>query len=702
MVLLAQASDITREAFWQISHAGELVFYYLTIVAVLLFAYGFYRRVERYRQGAEDPFERLDDLVGRTVEATRIVGSNVKQFDRDFFAGLMHSFIFWGFLALLMTTTIVAFEMDIWVKLLQQERFFVGDFYRTVSLVADVMGFVFVVGMAMALTQRYIIRKDRLWGEHTRLEDTLFVWALFLLGVGGFLQEAIRIVGAGMPDFEVVSVVGYTLASVFTSLGMGPEMAATLYRPLWWSHALLALGFVATVPYAKPVHMLTSYANVVARDPKAGVRLPGVPEDASPEEIGTSEIEDFSWKQLLDHDACTKCGRCTSVCPANQSGRPLDPRDVILDLRKYGRELEAGETEEIPIISGEEDSVIDPETMESCMTCMACVDACPVEIEHVTQFTEMNRRLTESGAMDENVQEAMMALFQQGNSFGEPEAQRAEWTEELEFDIPDARETEVDYLWYVGDYPSFDDRNQKVARSLARIFEAADVSYGILYEDEKNAGNDIRRVGEEGLFEMLAMENIETFEAVDYDQMVTTDPHAYNTFKNEYEQFGWERGDDVVHYTQVVEDLVESGALPLEGTELDTRATFHDPCHLGRYNDEFEAPRAVLDSTGAELDEMPRNRSDSYCCGGGGGGLWLDPDEDEKPAEERIREALEDTTGGEDVDQFVVSCPMCMTMYEDGAKSGGYQDDIEVVDLAEMVWDALEANGAADSVAAAD
>ena len=701
MVLLAQASEVTRETFWQITHAGELVFYYLTVVAVLMFAYGLYRRVDRYRQGDEDPFERIDELGKRIVEGTKIVGSNVKQFDRDLFAGLMHSFIFWGFLTLLMATTIVAFEMDIWVKLLRQEHFFNGDFYRSFSFVVDVMGLVFVVGMGMALSQRYLTRKDRLWGRHTGLEDDLFVWALFLLGAGGFLQEGVRIVGAGMPNFETVSVVGWTLASAFTSLGMGPELAATLYRPLWWSHALLALGFVATVPYAKPVHMLTSYANVIARDPKAGVRLPGVPEDADPEDIGTSTIEDFSWKQLLDHDACTKCGRCTSVCPAHESGRPLDPRNVILDLRKYGRELDAGETEEIPIISGAEESVIDAETMESCMSCMACVDACPVEIEHVTQFTEMNRRLTESGQMDENVQEAMMALFQQGNSFGEPEGTRAEWTEELDFEIPDAREEAVEYLWYVGDYPSFDDRNQTVARALARIFEAADVSYGILYEDEKNAGNDIRRVGEEGLFEMLAMENIETFEGVEYDTLVTTDPHAYNTFKNEYEQFGWERGDDVAHYTQVVEDLVASGALPLDGTELDTRATFHDPCHLGRYNDEFEAPRAVLESTGADLDEMPRNRSNSFCCGGGGGGLWLDPDEEQKPAEERIREALEDTDGGEDVDQFVVSCPMCMTMYEDGAKSGGYQDDIEVVDLAEMVAEAIDAD-AGGTAAAAD
>ncbi len=701
MVLLAESGAVTRPTLWQISHVGEVVFYFLAVVAVALFAYGFYVRIRRYMTGVDDPIDRLDDLSSRLWDAMVIVGSNVKQYNRDLYAGVMHSFVFWGFLVLFVGTSILAFEIDVWRKALGQESFFVGDFYLSYSLVMDVLGFVFVVGVGMALIQRYWTGKNRLWGEHTSLEDDLFVWTLFLLGAGGFLQEGVRILAQNFPTHESVSVVGMTVAIGLNGLGLSPELATAMYRPLWWSHALIALAFVATIPYAKPVHMLTSFANVVTRDPMAGKRLPGVPEDAAPEEIGTSDIEDFSWKQLLDHDACTKCGRCSAVCPAKESGRPLDPRNVILDLREYGRNLDAGETEELPIISGEEDSVIDPETMESCMSCLACVDSCPVEIEHVTQFTEMNRRLIESGSMDENVQEAMMALFQNGNSFGEPERNRPDWTDELDFEVPDARETEVDYLWYVGDYPSYDDRNQTVARSLARIFEVAEVSYGILYEDEKNDGNDIRRVGEEGLFEMLAEENIEVLESAEFDTLVTTDPHSYNTFKNEYHQFGWDRGDDVKHYSQVVQNLVHEGALPLTGTELDQRVTFHDPCHLGRYNDEYDAPRDVLESTGVVLDEMPRNRADSFCCGGGGGGLWMDIDEETRPSVERMREALEDTDRGDDVEQFVVSCPMCMTMYEDGRKTGGYEDDIEIVDLAEVVWDAVDAQGG-ETAAAAD
>jgi len=400
---------------------------------------------------------------------------------------------------------------------------------------------------------------------------------------------------------------------------------------------------------------------------------------------------------LLDHDACTKCGRCSSVCPAKAAGRPLDPRDVILDLKNYREDLEAGRTDEVDIVADGGTSVIDAETMDSCMSCMACMDACPVDIEHVTQFTEMNRRLTESGQMNKNVEDAVMNVFQKGNTFGDPDRKRPDWTEELDFEVPDAREEAVEYLWYVGDYPSYDDRNQHVARSLARVLEEADVSYGILYEDEQNDGNDIRRVGEEGLFEMVAEENIEAFEQCDYEKVVCTDPHSYNTFSNEYDQFGFEDADSVYHYTQVVENLVNEGALGLSGTELDDTVTYHDPCHLGRYNGEFEAPREVIRATGVALDEMPRNRDDSFCCGGGGGGLWMDFEEDPKPSEERIREALEDTDAGSAVDRFVVACPMCMTMYEDGRKTGGFEDDIEVTDITELLVEALDAKRGVES-----
>jgi Fe-S oxidoreductase/nitrate reductase gamma subunit len=684
---------VTRETFWTIGPVGEAAFYFLAAVALLVFGVGVVDRVRRYARGTEDPVDRLSNLPGRVLTAAKLVATNEKQFDRDVYAGVMHTLVVWGFLTLLVGTTILGVDLDLYRPLVGSS-FFVGDFYLAYSLVMDAMGLLFVVGVGMAIYRRYHRREGRLWGTHTSLEDDAFVWTLFVLGVGGYVQEGVRILGTSATrdvSFETVSFVGWFLKDVLVLAGVTPAAATAAYPWLWWSHALLALGFVAAVPYAKPFHMLSSFANLVARDEDAGRRLPGVPEDAAPEEIGHGTIADFSWKQLLDHDACTKCGRCSAVCPAKASGRNLDPRDVILDLKAYRERRDAG-AEAVPVVAAD-GGVVAAESMEACVSCQACMDACPVDIEHVPQFTEMNRRLVESGEMQRGVEEAMTNIFREGNGFGESRRRRPDWTDDLDVEVPDAREEDVEFLWYVGDYPSYDERNRRVARSLARLFDRAGVSYGILYEDETNDGNDVRRVGEEGLYELLVEENVEAFGSATFEKVVCTDPHSMNTFRHEYPDFGWNEDGDVpvYHYTQVVEALVREGRLGLAGTELDWTVTYHDPCHLGRMNDVYEAPRELIRATGATLAEMPRNRADSFCCGGGGGGLWTDHDEETKPSEERLREAVEDTPAGAAVEKFVVACPMCGTMYEDGRKTGGFEDDVEVVDVAETLVAALEA-----------
>jgi len=711
---LQAGEPITRETFWRISPVGEVVFYFLAVVTIWVFAYGVYERFARYSRGAEDPFERLEDLPGRILEAARIVGSNEKQFNRDLVGGVMHSFILWGFLTLLIGTTILAIDMDFFRRVTGQS-FFVGDFYLSYSLVMDAMGLLFVVGVGIAIYRRYVKRNARLWGKHTSWEDDFLVWSLFLLGVGGYLLEGLRILGTSVErdvSFETVSFVGWFVKDVYRAAGMSPELAGALYPVTWWSHALLAFLFIAVIPYAKPFHMISSFANVVTRDEKAGKRLPGVPADL--DQTNAESMADFTWRELLDQDACTKCGRCSSVCPAKASGRNLDPRDVILDLKSYRESVDAG-GDEVPIVA--DGGVIEKESMESCMACMACMDACPVEIEHLKSFTRLNRQLTDEGEIPPSLQDVFQNVMQKGNTFGDPNRDRGNWTEELEFEVADARETSVEYLWYVGDYPSFDDRNEKVARSLAKIFEHADVEVGILYDEEVYDGNDIRRVGEEFLFLEQAGTLVGSFEACEFEKIVCTDPHSYNTFMNEYPEIDFaEFADDpmmpfdreepwnpdgeigIYHWTQVIEELATRGALDLRGNELDYTVTYHDPCHLGRFNDEYEAPRELVRMTGCELHEMPRNRADSFCCGGGGGGLWLDQNEEVKPSEERLREALEDTDAGRSVEKFVVACPMCMTMYEDGRKTGGFEEEIEIVDVAELLVEALETGDrAADS-----
>ncbi|MFC7156442.1 heterodisulfide reductase-related iron-sulfur binding cluster [Halomarina halobia] len=707
---LQAGTEVTRETFWLIGPVGELIFYYLAVLTIVVFLWGVYRRFARYSRGSADAFDRLNDLPGRVARAAKIVASNEKQFNRDFVGGVMHAFILWGFLTLLIGTTILAVDMDLWTKGLGQASFFVGDFYLSYSLVMDAMGLLFVVGLGVALYRRYVVNVDRLWGKHTSWEDDFLVWTLFLLGVGGYAVEGIRILGTGFPSFETVSFVGWFVADVFAIAGVDEATARAVYPLAWWSHALLAFVFIAAIPYAKPFHMISSFANVVTHDERAGKRLPGIPVDL--EHTNAEDIDDFSWKELLDQDACTKCGRCSSVCPAKASGRHLDPRDVILDLKSYRESLDAG-GEERPIVA-DGGGVIDTVTMESCMACMACMDACPVDIEHLNSFTRLNRQMTDEGAIRPSMQDVFQNVMQKGNTFGDPARKRADWTEELDFEIADAREEPVEYLWYVGDYPSFDDRNKRVARSLATLFEHADASVGILYDDEVYDGNDVRRVGEEFLFLEQAGTLVESFEACEFETLVCTDPHSYNTFKNEYPDVDFEEfADDpmmdfdvdgrwnadgeieVYHYTQVVAELVAEGRLPLDGTELDYTVTYHDPCHLGRFNDVYETPRNLVRATGCDLHEMPRNRANSFCCGGGGGGLWMDLEEDSKPSEERLREALSDTDAGAAVEKFVVACPMCMTMYEDGRKTGGFEDEIEIVGLSELLAEAVSTHDGA-------
>ncbi|WP_247003472.1 heterodisulfide reductase-related iron-sulfur binding cluster [Halosolutus gelatinilyticus] len=729
MNIVAQ-SDVTRDTYWGISSTEYALFYLLATITILVFVYGVYRRFSRYAEGDADPFDRLDGLANRIVSAAKIVVTNEKQFNRDLYGGLMHSFILWGFLSLFIATLILMVDEYAAQKLLSMS-FWHGEFYLAYQFMVDAMGLLFVVGLGMAMYRRYWVRNERLWDRHTGNEDDLFIWLLFGLGVGGFLLEGLRIYSAGIPEHEIVSFVGYGLALAFQAIGLatlGPTEAGVngaglnvenLHWATWWLHSLMAFFFIAWIPSAgKPFHVVSSFANVVTRDEQTGRRLPNVPADL--DATNAESIDDFTWKELLDQDACTKCGRCSSVCPAKASDRPLDPRNVILDLRNYRESLDAGGGEQ-PIIADGGTSVINTETMESCMACMACMDACPVEIEHLQSFTRLQRQMTDQGDIAPSMQDVFQNVMQNGNTFGDSPRNRGDWADELEFDVADAREEEVDYLWYVGDFPSYDERNKQVARSLAAILQEADVSFGILFDDEKYDGNDIRRVGEEFLYIELAGHHVETWEDCEFETIVCTDPHSYNTFKNEYPEVDFEEfADDpmmpfdyeeqwnadgeieVLHWTQAVEELVHDGKLDLTGTELDYTVTYHDPCHLGRYNDEYEAPRELIRATGCTLDEMPRNRENSFCCGGGGGGLWMDFEEEPKPSEERLREALEDTDAGSGVDKFVVACPMCMTMYEDGRKTGGYEDEIEIVDVAELIVEAIGAEEEARIAAAAD
>jgi Fe-S oxidoreductase len=419
---------------------------------------------------------------------------------------------------------------------------------------------------------------------------------------------------------------------------------------------------------------------------------------------GVSKISDFTWRQLMQFDACTWCGRCQEQCPAHASGSKLSPKNLVLKLddqmlkavRGNGNSgsttAQAGETSQTtaPVSTGASlhDTVLAASELWACTTCRACEEVCPVFIEQPRAIIDLRRYLVSQGTMDKTLQDALTSLNRYGNSFSKSDRMRAKWTQPLQPKIKDARKEPVECLWFLGDYASYDPRVQEITQATAQIFQRAGLDFGMLNEAERNSGNDVRRVGEEGLYEVLRDKNLEAFGKVQWKNghktIVTTDPHSYNTLKNEYKLDG---SMVVKHYTELLDELIGSGKLPLK-KKLAGRVTFHDPCYLGRYNGIYDPPRRILSALGCQVVEMPRHRERSFCCGAGGGRIWMEdtPDIKERPAENRIKEAA----GLPDVPTFVVACPKDLAMFRDAVKTAGQEGKLVVKDIAELVREAME------------
>jgi Fe-S oxidoreductase len=698
---VSRTDAVTRILFESFSAAEVRLFYAFGYAAIAAFVYGVYVQIRKYRRGAA---LKLDGgLRARFGAMVAAVLSHRTLDRRDPAAGGAHRLIFYGFVLLFLGTSTITLEYDI-LEPLFGIRFWHDGFYLLFSLVLDLAGIALIGGLIYMMVRRGWMklpkldyaRPDRVPGDpdfdrpQYRREDWAFLWVLVIIGATGYLLEAARLVWlesrADVWDVRWWSPVGAVLAETFRALGMSASAAAGFRHGLWWFHGLLALAFIALIPFTKVKHIFTSAGSLLVRDPLASQRLPRIPE--SQELPGVAKITDLNWKQLLNLDACTKCGRCHEACPARAVGAPLSPRDVILSLREFAKAtLESGTVPEAAEldIHGKSPGQVAQETLWSCRTCMACVEICPVAVEHVPIIVQMRRKLVEDGAMDPLLTKTLQTIHKTGNSFGESKRKRGAWTKTLPFPVKDARKEPVDVLWFVGDYASFDPRNQKVTQTFAALLHQAGIDFGILYEAESNAGNDVRRVGEEGLYELLANANVAAMAGVSFKTIVTTDPHSYNTIRNEYPDFGGRY--EIQHYTSFVKRLFDEGKLRV--TEpLGLRATFHDPCHLGRFNKGYEAPRDVLKLLGCELVEMGRSRANSFCCGAGGGRIWIpDPVGSEKPAQNRIKEAA--AIPGLDV--YVVSCPKDLTMFEDALKTTGNEGKFVVKELIELIREAVPA-----------
>lgn len=685
----------TREIFRNFPFLMQIAFYVIAFSATIVFLYGFYRRYKKYRRGRDAG--RFNNIIARFGKAAAMMASNRTIFKRDRTAGFAHLLIFWGFIFLLIGTAIVALDHDFL-------RFFgvhilEGNFYLGFSAVLDLFGALFIIGLLMMMFRRAtkppqldytradesptIVRK----GYST--DDMIFMWLLLLIAISGFVIEGARI-AADRPAWEVWSPVGWVIADGIDMAGLNAT-SNDIHLYTWWFHAVLVMFFIAYIPFSKAIHMLVDYANLMFKDDMAAKKLPGVSEERQKVAMGYQKVEDFTWKELLDFDSCTKCGRCHVACPAQNAGTALSPRDVILDLRTLVNESTGGVAEWFGQVDTSDKKhkaiaggVISKDALWACTSCMACVEACPVGIEHLTSIVNLRRQLVEEGDMEDMLMDSLENIGEYGNSFGQSERMRAKWTSELEFKIKDVRKEEAEYLWFVGDYASYDPRIQGLSRKVASIMNNMGVDYGILYDGEKNSGNDVRRVGEEGLYEMLVEDNIAAFEESRFKEIFTTDPHSYNTIKNEYPEFGADY--PIYHYTGLLLKLYNEGKLKFPN-QLNYIVTYHDPCYLGRYNGETEAPRKLMEAMGVTLVDMPRCKENSFCCGAGGGRIWMDDSKmDTRPSEMRIEEALGIGNG---VDHFIVACPKDYAMYTDAVKTSGNEGKLHVKDIIELVGEAM-------------
>jgi len=645
----------TREIYWNISHIW--VMYALLVPTIGIGAWGIWRRVQRWRRGKPEEAARFDRPA---VRLRRLLDHSLAQRRNPLF----HRLLTWGFLILTIATIVVALDADFGTSIMR------GHFYLYFqSLIVDVFGALVLIAVGVAAARRFITRPKKLIYTD---EATLILLSIFVMALTGFLIEAWRIEATRDP-WAAWSPFGNLLARG-SAMVMSTEAMIVAHRALWWLHLAVSLAFLAWLPFTKMKHVVTSPLNIyTSRLEPIGAALKSV--DFENERLGVATIDDFTWKDRLDFDACTECGRCTDACPAHAVGKQLSPRDIILQLRDQPEGSNA--------ITG----AAAPEALWECTTCAACVEACPVFIEQMPKIVDMRRHLVmEQAEYPDSMQAAILSLEKRGHPFSGTQATRLDWAEGLDVQhVSTAGDAEV--LLWVGCGGALIERNQKVIRSTAQLLNKAGVRFAVMGREEKCSGDPARRIGNEFLFEMLARENVGNLNRHNVRKVVTPCPHCFNTFRNEYPKYG---GDyEVVHHSTFLANLVREEKLAPAQTE---KVTFHDPCYLGRQNGVYDAPREVANAS----IEMERSRNKSFCCGGGGGMSFVDEPADKRVNQERAAEAL---ASGAEV--LAVGCPFCMTMMQDGInakKTPGRE--MRVLDIAEVLWEQNETSPAPDPRAA--
>ena len=658
----------------------QFLFALVLMAALGYFAFSVRKLIRGLRIGREE--NRFDNIPAR-LKNVLVIAFGQSKLLREPLAGLMHFFIFWGFVILLSAVLEAIIEGLVPGFTLAA----LGPLYPPIAALQEIIGVLVIVACLAALIRWYIVPPKRYFGPeitgHVRGDATLILSLILVIVISMFGTNATRMVlGAGAQPARFVS-------SAFAGVFQGSPGTAAWFEVFWWIHILVVLAFLNYLPYSKHLHVLTSLPNVYFSSLRPRGELSKLNlEDETAEKFGAEDVRDLTWKQLLDGYTCTDCGRCTAACPANATGKVLSPRKIIMNIRERAAELTPavlrGDGEQDKELVGHRllDNFVTDAELWACTTCCACMEECPVTIEHVPAIVDMRRFLvlTESRFPPEltNTFKNLEASF---NPWAFSPDSRTDWAEGLGVKTMAEAGGEVDVLYWVGCAGAFDQRYVKVSRAMVKLMNAAGVSFAILGNEEKCNGDPARRAGNEYLAQMLIAENVDTLNRYKFRRIIATCPHCYNTLKNEYPDFGGSY--EVLHHTEFLRELVRSGKLKIQG-DGGGRTVFHDSCYLGRYNGIYDAPRDLLEASGASMTEMRRSRDRGFCCGAGGARMFLEETVGKRVNIERTEEALacEPAT-------IATACPFCLTMLTDGVKAKDEDAKVQVRDVAEVLADRI-------------
>lgn len=663
------AVTATREIFWHIPFSFKVVMYVTMFMALGVFVKGLY---DKYKFVVQDRgFSSLVSFKDINIKSALNTILFTGKVTRKKHVGIFHSLIYYGFTILLIATELVAIHADTPFKVYK------GTTYIVVSFLADWAGLAIIVGLAFAYYRRYIKKPDYL--SATKPKRELFMYGMILaLVLLGFLLEAMRLVGSGMPINEQIwSPVGWVAALLLGSFNWSDATLVTTYQVVWMVHMINTMAFIASIPYTKFLHMFSApFAALVTPARRAAVLKPMNFEDETAETFGLGKISELTSKMRLDTISCVECGRCTEVCPANLAGKPLNPKTIITKMRDV-MESSIGDVD----LWGSQ--MFSSNELDSCTTCGACVEECPMNIEHIQPIMELKRyKALTLGEIPPEAATAVTNIRNNGNPWGVSQDDRFNWADGLDVPVIEAGK-KVDYLYYVGCAGSYDSSNQQVVKDTIELMHKAGVSFAVMGKTEKCNGDPIRRFGDEYSFFEVAIENIANMNQYDFDQVVTHCPHCLHTIGKEYAKF--DDGDfDTIHHTELLADLLKKGKLkPLKEVKEDV--TFHDPCYLGRHHGEYNAPRSILEAIpGLRFTEMKKNKDKALCCGMGGGNMWYEVHEGNELVDNRLVHVGETKAA-----KLATSCSFCMINFNSGKGKVKETENLEVEDVATILKKSL-------------